>query len=167
MSKFVLTVILVSVVVLGGLYFVGSRNVNGSSDNSGSDTSDKLVGAYELSSEKMDLGEMKVDEEKTATFNFKNTSTEKMSLGSFETSCNCTMASVKIGTRTSPMFNMRAHMSAGEAAWKGDLEAGEVATIQLTYKPALMPVYGPIERYATFKIDNSKEIRLTVAANVK
>ena len=58
-------------------------------------------------------------------------------------------------------------MSAGEAAWKGDLEAGEVATIEVTYKPALMPVYGPIERYATFKIDNSKEIRLTVAANVK
>ena len=164
MSKFVLSVIAISIIALGALYLVGSRGVK--IDNN-ADVSATVVGAYELSSEKMDLGEMKVDDRKTATFTFKNTSTEKMNLSRFETSCNCTMTEVKINGETSPMFNMPAHMSAAEKAWNRDLAAGSTAEINVTYEPALMPVYGPIERYSTFKINNSKEIRLTVSAIVK
>lgn len=162
MSKFVLSVIGLSLVAILAIYFIGPRSTKENAVNTSSP-----VGTYELSNEKMDLGDMGVDDEKTATFTFKNTSSEKMSLGSFETSCNCTMAEVKINGQTSPMFNMRAHMSASEVAWSRDLDVGDTALINVTYKPALMPVYGPIERYATFKINNSKEVRLTVSANVK
>lgn len=167
MSKFVLSVIAISLIALGALYFIGSRSTKSTTNDNKTDATATVVGAYELSSEKMDLGDMKVDDKKTATFTFKNTSTEKMNLSRFETSCNCTMVEVKINRDTSPMFNMPAHMSASERAWNRDLATGETAEINVTYEPALMPVYGSIERYATFKINNSKEIRLTVSANVK
>ncbi|MCR4278053.1 MAG: DUF1573 domain-containing protein [Candidatus Berkelbacteria bacterium] len=162
MSKFVLSVIGLSLVAILAIYFVGSK---GSEENTVSTNS--LIGTYELSSEKMNLGEMTVDDKKTANFTFRNTSSEKMNLSRFETSCNCTMTEVKINGETSPMFNMPAHMSSAERAWNHDLAPGETAEIGVTYEPALMPVYGPIERYSTFKINNSKEIRLTVSANVK
>ncbi|MEK7535121.1 MAG: DUF1573 domain-containing protein [Patescibacteria group bacterium] len=163
MSKFVLSVIAVSVIAIGLIYIIGSKDAKESNTVNTTAT----VGSYELSSEKMDLGEMTVDDKKTATFTFKNTSTERMNLSRFETSCNCTMMEVKVNGDTSPMFNMPAHMSASERAWNRDLAPGATAEINVTYEPALMPVYGPIERYATFKINNSKEIRLTVAATVK
>ncbi|MDP3992756.1 MAG: DUF1573 domain-containing protein [bacterium] len=164
MTKFVLSVVTISVIALGALYIVGSSNrENTTSDN----TTATAVGTYELSDEKINLGEMTVDDKKTANFTFKNTSDEKMNLSKFETSCNCAMAEVKINGDTSPMFNMPAHMSSAERAWNRDLASGETAEITVTYEPALMPVYGPIERYATFKINNSKEIRLTVSAIVK
>lgn len=162
MSKFVISVIGLSLGAILVIYFVGSKSTKEDAVNTNGP-----VGTYELSSEKMDLGDMKVDDKKTATFTFKNTSTEKMNLSRFETSCNCTMVEVKINGDTSPMFNMPAHMSASERAWNHDLTTGETAEINVTYEPALMPVYGPIERYATFKINNSKEIRLTVSAIVK
>lgn len=159
--KWTVSVIVGAVIVLGLIIAFSSKSSNGTTTTTGP------VGSYKLSSEKMDLGEMAVNDEKSADFTFRNTSKTKMSLGSFETSCNCTMASVKIGSTTSPMFNMKAHMSVSEANWSGELDPGETATINLMYKPALMPVYGPVERYATFKINNSKEIRLTVSATVK
>lgn len=162
MSKFVLSVIGLSLVAVLAIYFFGAKDTE--KDTTGMNGP---VGNYELSGEKMDLGDMGVNDEKTATFTFKNTSSEKMSLGSFETSCNCTMMEVKMGGETSPMFNMPAHMTATERSWNRVLDPSETAEINVTYKPALMPVYGPIERYATFKINNSKEIRLTVSAIVK
>lgn len=162
MSKFVLSVIALSIIAILAIYFVGSKSTKESTTSTNTP-----VGTYELSSEKMDLGEMTVDDKKTANFTFKNTSSEKMNLSKFETSCNCTMTEVKINGDTSPMFNMPAHMSSAEKAWNRDLAPGETAEINVTYEPALMPVYGPIERYSTFKINNSKEIRLTVAATVK
>ncbi|MEK7202241.1 MAG: DUF1573 domain-containing protein [Patescibacteria group bacterium] len=162
MTKFVLSVIAFSIAAILAIYFIGSKNTK---ENTTSIESP--VGTYELSSEKMDLGEMTVDVKKTANFTFKNTSSEKMNLSKFETSCNCTMTEVKINGDTSPMFNMPAHMSSAEKAWNRDLAPGETAEINVTYEPALMPVYGPIERYSTFKINNFKEIRLTVAATVK
>lgn len=162
MSKFVLSVVAFSIVAILAIYLVGSK---GSEEDTISTNSP--VGTYELSNEKMDLGEMTVDDKKTANFTFKNTSSEKMNLSKFETSCNCTITEVKINGDTSPMFNMPAHMSSAEKAWNRDLAPGETAEIGVTYEPALMPVYGPVERYSTFKINNSKEIRLTVAATVK
>ena len=158
--KWTLSVIIGAIIVLGLIIVFSSKD-----GSSGALTS--AVGTYELSGEKMDLGEMKVDDVKTATFTFKNTSMDKMNLSRFETSCNCTMAEVKINGDTSPMFNMPAHMSAAERNWNRDLASGETAEINVTYEPALMPVYGVVERYTTFKVNNSKEIRLTVTANVK
>ncbi|MDP3992820.1 MAG: DUF1573 domain-containing protein, partial [bacterium] len=157
MTKFVLSVIALSIAAIFAIYLIGSKSTKENAINT-----DSPVGSYELSSEKMNLGEMTVDDKKTANFTFKNTSPEKMNLSKFETSCNCTMTEVKINGDTSPMFNMPAHMSSAERAWNRDLAPGQTAEIGVTYEPALMPVYGPVERYSTFKINNSKEIRLTV-----
>ena len=164
MSKFVLSVITISVLALGALYYVGSKSASNTTNDNITATA---VGTYELPDEKINLGEMTVDDKKTANFTFKNTSNEKMNLSQFETSCNCAMAEVKINGDPSPMFNMPAHMSSAERAWNRDLASGETAEITVTYEPALMPVYGPIERYTTFKINNSKQVRLTVSATVK
>ena len=134
MARFVLSVIAISLLALGAIYVVGSKSPKDDKANS----PNAAVGSYELSSEKIDLGEMTVDDKKTATFTFKNTSTEPMNLSKFETSCNCTMTEVKMNGDTSPMFNMPAHMSATDRAWNRDLAVGDTATINVTYEPALI-----------------------------
>ena len=123
----------------------------------------------ELSATSADLGEMGVQDEKTATFSLKNTGTKALELKQFSTSCNCTFAQLKTPSQTSPMFNMMMHMPPKDMNWKTELQPNEEATLSVIYKPSLMPVYGPVQRFVTFETDDPehKNVELTINATVK
>ena len=125
--------------------------------------------SFSLDREKVDLGEMAVEDERTAEFILTNNGTTPLLLTQFETSCNCTFAKVFNEEKESPLFNMRAHMPNSDYYWQTDLAPSGQARIQVIYKPSLMPVYGPVERSLRFKTSDSNQpiVELSVKAFVK
>jgi len=157
MTKFVITVIGISILALGLIIAFGDRSSGGNNTANAS---------YSLDRTRADLGKMKVSEDKSAIFNLQNTDSKNIMLRGFNTSCDCTEAIVKIGSQTSPRFNMTAHMSSADASWEVELSPGESAQIEVIYMPSRMPVYGKIDRFLNFKV-NDQQQRLTVSAFVE
>ena len=138
----------------------------------GKDTSPKRenLGSASMTIDKTleDFGDMKVDEEKTAVFTITNTSDAVLRIWNVSTSCDCTFASMVIGSVVSGEFNMPAHMIAGLKNWIGEVPAKQTATLKVTYKPKIMPVTGIVTRQATFATNDPKnaEVEVSVKANV-
>jgi len=151
----------IGILALGLLVWLGDAVKGGS----------QLAGPASFSLDRIsaDLGEMEVKDEKTAEFILTNNGASSLLLTQFETSCNCTFAKVTVGDKESPVFNMKAHMPAGDYYWKTEIAPGAQAKIQVTYKPSLMPVYGSVERSLKFKTSdpNQPAVELTVKTFVK
>lgn len=115
-----------------------------------------------------DFGSMKADEEKTAVFTITNTSDAVLRIWNVSTSCDCTFASVVIGGVASGEFNMPAHMIASLKNWIGEVPAKQTATLNVTYKPKIMPVTGIVTRQTRFATNDPKnaEVEVSVKANV-
>lgn len=115
-----------------------------------------------------DFGDMKADEEKTATFTITNTSDAVLRIWNVSTSCDCTFASVVIGGVASGEFNMPGHMIASLKNWIGEVPAKQTATLNVTYKPKIMPVVGVVTRQTRFATNDPKnpEVEVSVKANV-
>lgn len=115
-----------------------------------------------------DFGDMKTDEEKTATFTITNTSDAVLRIWNVSTSCDCTFANVVIGGVASGEFNMPAHMIASLKNWIGEVPAKQTATLNVTYKPKIMPVTGIVTRQTRFATNDPKnaEVEVSVKANV-
>lgn len=128
------------------------------------------LGAASMSIDKKseDFGDMKGDEERTATFTITNTSNSVLRIWGVATSCNCTFATVTIGGKKSGEFNMPAHMVSALKNWIGEVPAYETATLSATYKPKVMPVVGPVSRQVRFSTNDPKnaEVEVSVKANV-
>lgn len=124
---------------------------------------------FVLDTSTIDLGVMRVDEERTGEFRFKNVSDAPITIGNFETSCNCTFGRVITSRIESPIFNMRMHMPPQDYNWRVDIQPGEEAIIQVIYKPAIMPVFGRVERSLFFKTTDPgmPEVELKVYAFVR
>jgi hypothetical protein len=155
--------------VVGGAVLVLAAIILFSPKTSKTETSGAMSttdATYQMDKTSANLGDMSVDEVKSADFIITNTGSDTLELSHFATSCDCTSAIVKIGSKTSPEFGMGGMMSAGAASWQGKLPAGQIANISVTYTPSKMPVYGVVERTLTF-MANNKNITLTVKANVK
>lgn len=155
--RWTVTVIVAAVVVLSLLIVFRGKY---------SSTSEIRRGSFQLDQTSSDLGQMKITDEKTAIFHLTNTSSAPITLRDFNTSCNCTEATVTVNGQVSPRFNMMMHMSASDAAWRVDLDPGKTAAIELIYTPSKMPVYGPVSRYLDFEAGGQKQ-RLTVSASVE
>lgn len=162
MTKFVSLIVGLGIVVLVGVFILAPR----SSKTNGSGEMKKTDAVYQLDRDSVDFGSITVNDVKSADFSFKNTGSEAVGLSHFQTSCDCTSAVVKIANQESPMFSMGGMMASSAANWQSELPAGQTATITVTYTPSKMPVYGAVERTATF-MANNKELTLTVKATVK
>ena len=138
----------------------------------GKDTSPKRenLGSASMTIDKTfeDFGDMKADEEKTATFTITNTSDAILRIWNVSTSCDCTFATVGIGGMASCEFNMPAHMIASLKNWIGEVPAKQTATLNVTYKPKIMPVTGVVTRQTRFSTNDPKnaEVEVSVKANV-
>ena len=159
--KVILGAIVASVVIIVGAVFL-----------LGKDSSPKReqLGAASMTIDKTfeDFGDMKADEEKTAVFTITNTSDSILRLWGVSTSCDCTFASVVIGSVASGEFNMPAHMIASLKNWIGEVPAKQTATLKVTYKPKIMPVTGIVTRQTLFSTNDPKnaEVEVSVKANV-
>lgn len=110
-----------------------------------------------------DMGKIKVSEEKSAKFTIKNIGTEPLQLTDISTSCGCTVGVISYDGKKSPEFGMH---TAGD--FTSPIEPGTEATVEVIYRPFVMPVYGPVTRELYISTNDPENPKLTfqVAANV-
>ena len=115
-----------------------------------------------------DFGDMKVDEDRTAVFTITNTSDSVLRIWNIATSCDCTFATLMIDGKPSPEFNMPGHMPKSLTNWIGEVAAGTTATLNVTYKPKVMPVKGVVTRQVTFSTNapDYETVEVGIKANV-
>lgn len=109
-----------------------------------------------VSSAFSDLGNMKVKDEKSAQFTIENKGTKTLSLFKVSSSCDCTFGQITIDGNKSPEFGMHSNNS-----WTGSLTPGKKATLNVTYKPYIMPVKGAITRDVYMQTNDPENPKLT------
>jgi len=107
-----------------------------------------------VSDTSVDLGRMKVSEERSKDIILTNTGKGPLVISRLRTSCNCTLANITVNGVTTQGFNMEAHNSFALKNWTGTLAPGESATLKAIYRPFVMPVQGPVERIISFNTND-------------
>lgn len=111
-----------------------------------------------------DMGEINVSDVKQADFSLKNIGTKPLQILNLNSSCNCTFGQVIYKDLTTKEYGMHA-----QSGYVTDILPGERATVRVTYKPALMPVFGVVERevYVTTNDPDHQKLTFSVKAKVK
>jgi hypothetical protein len=165
MSKIlVIGIILFSLVAVIGSYFFlvsGQKMVPAITSYA---ISDKERPKVEVKTTSADLGKMKVSDDKSANFKIKNIGQKSLQLSNVNSSCNCTFGQIVIDGKESELFGMH-----NISDFAGEILPGKEATIKVTYRPSIMPVYGVIEREVYVNTNDPENPKLTfkVKANVK
>ncbi len=112
----------------------------------------------------MDMGKIKVSEEKTAAFTVKNAGERPLQLLDISSSCGCTVGKVIYKGQESEEFGMH---SAGD--FQSEIEPGTEATVEVIYRPYVMPVYGEVGRevYVSTNDPETPKLVLQVKAYVE
>ena len=63
-------------------------------------------------------------------------------------------------------FNMPAHMIASLKNWIGEVPAKQTATLNVTYKPKIMPVTGIVTRQTRFSTNDPKNAEVEVSVRL-
>lgn len=103
-----------------------------------------------------DLGIMSMSEEKQAIFTIENKGTKPLQLFNVNSSCGCTVGKISINGTTSPEFGMHAKNN-----WTGTIEPGQSATLQVIYRPYVMPVKGKVTRDVFIQTNDPEKSKLT------
>jgi len=104
---------------------------------------------------------MSVKDIKEHNFTIINDGKSELTLNNVMTSCDCTYVYIIKADKTeSPKFTMH-----GDNSWKTSIQPGQSATVRVVYEPAIMPVFGAVERFvmvATNDPDHQKlEFKIT------
>lgn len=110
----------------------------------------------------LDLGEMKVSEEKTAVFTIKNVGRKPLQLYGVSSSCGCTAGQVIVDGKESKEYGMHA-----VSDLVGEIAPQKEGKVKVIYRPYVMPVYGLVEREVYVKTNDPKNPQLTFAIKVK
>lgn len=158
-----------AVAFIGGLYFVYQLTTKAQPAASQeiefyqmSDTSRPKLKT--LGKNPLDLGNMKVSDERSATFTIQNQGDKPLQIFYGATNCGCTFGQVKKGDYQSPVFGMHPSTDFYLA-----LAPQEKAEVEVVYKPYLMPVSGKVQRAATLKTNDPEnpEMSFVVKAFVE
>jgi hypothetical protein len=116
-----------------------------------------------LSQSIFDFGEMKLSEVRDHDFSLKNTGKSDLVLTQIVTSCDCTFAQIisPDGTK-SPEFSMQ-----NNSDWQTKVKPDQSVTLKITYKPALMPVSGPVKRVVDLATNDPANPKLEVTITAK
>lgn len=144
-KSMIVGMILFSLILIVGSYFL---LVSGSGNKpqvpivtyQTSDNEKPIVEAKETFT---DFGTIKVSEEKTKEFIIKNIGKRPLQLSNFSTSCGCTVVQIIYQSKTSDEFSMHA-----QGDYILEVAPQTQATIRVTYRPYIMPVYGVVGREA-------------------
>lgn len=111
-----------------------------------------------------DFGEIKVSDVKQQDFTLKNTGSKPLQVLNINSSCNCTFGQVIYKDLTSKEYGMHA-----QSGYVTQIAPGDTALVRVTYKPALMPVYGLVERevYISTNDPTNPKLVFSVKAKVK
>ena len=137
----IIGLIIFSLVAIGGSYFFLINGQKPQVQIASYSLTDKERPKVEAKTTFSDLGKMKVSEDKSANFKIKNIGQKPLQLNNITSSCNCTFAQVVINGKESDLFGMH-----NISDFAGEVLPGKEAIIKVTYRPSIMPVYGPVER---------------------
>ena len=113
----------------------------------------------------INVGQMKVTDEKNADFTLKNVGTKPLQILNVTSSCHCTFGQILYKEFKSKQYSM----GGASDEYVTDIAPGDSATVRAIYIPSIMPVSGIIEReiYITTNDHNNSKIILSIQANVK
>jgi len=137
----VIGLILFSIIFVGGSYLLlaGGNKPEVKIASYSSKEKDRPIAKVEKTL--VDLGKMKVSDEKSTEFTIKNTGTKSLQVYGMNSSCNCTFGQFIYQGKTSEEFGMHS-----PSDYLGDIAPNTEAKIRVIYRPSIMPVYGPVER---------------------
>ena len=164
MSKgIIIGIVIFSIVVIGGSYFLLTGSQKPQVQISSYSVSDKERPKVEAKTTFSDLGKMKVSDDKSANFKIKNIGQKPLQLSNISSSCNCTFGQVVIDGKESDVFGMH-----NVSDFAGEILPGKEAIIKVTYRPSIMPVYGPVERevYVSTNDPDNQKLVFKVKATV-
>jgi hypothetical protein len=112
----------------------------------------------------VDLGEINLKDIKQQDFTLTNTGTKPLQIIKVTTSCGCTSGQIIYNGQTSKEYSMHS-----PSDFVTEIAPGGSATVRLTYRPATMPVYGPVERavYVSTNDPANPNLVFSVKASVK
>jgi hypothetical protein len=145
-SKFIVWLVVICLLVLGGGMFLLTRNP---SKAAVADFSSGGTAVAQRMNE--DWGKIAyAGGNKEATFEIKNSADSPLKLRNVRTSCHCTQAKLNINGKESPLFGM-----SGNSPWVGEVPPGGTASLKVVFDPAYHGPngVGPIERFT--KIETS------------
>lgn len=128
-------------IVLFGSYFAIKKSAPPTVAVNSYTAGDKEKPKVEIGETSFDLGEMKVSEEKSAEFTFKNVGAKPLQLYDISSSCGCTVGQIVYRGKTSKEFGMHAVGSFDQV-----IAPGATAVVKVIYRPYVMPVYGAVDR---------------------
>lgn len=140
LKNIVLTVILIFLFI-GGAYFLVAGGDKPEVKIASYSAKDKDRPIVEVKITLIDLGKMKVSEEKEAVFTVKNTGSKPLQLYNMTSSCNCTFGQLIYNGKTSEEFGMHS-----VSDYLADIKPNTEAKVKVIYRPSIMPVNGPIGR---------------------
>ncbi len=111
-----------------------------------------------------DFGEIKVSDVKQKDFALTNTGNKPLQILNINSSCGCTNGQIIYKGETSKEFGMHS-----QSGFVTEIAPNTTATVRVIYRPATMPVYGPVERevYLTTNDPEHQKLVFAVKANVK
>lgn len=88
-----------------------------------------------------DIGTIKLKDESVTEFPFNNTGTKPLQLSNITSSCGCTVGRIVYNGKASKEYGM--HSQSNDVF---EIPPNTQATLQVIYRPYVMPVYGLVER---------------------
>lgn len=112
----------------------------------------------------VNLGEIKISDVKQQDFSLKNTDAKPLQILNISSSCSCTTGQIIYKDFTSQEYGMHA-----QSGYVTTIAPGDAAIIRLTYRPAIMPVYGLVTRevYLTTNDPAKQKLVFSIRAMVK
>ena len=102
-----------------------------------------------------DVGEIKISDAVTRDFEIKNTGEKPLQITNINSSCGCTSGKIIYKGFTSKEYSM--HTQSGFVT---EISPSDTAILQVTYRPASMPVYGSVQREVYVSTNDPDKSRL-------
>jgi len=167
MSKsFIIGIVIFSLIVIGGSYLLVSGGKQNSSTSAPVfyEVKDKEKPKIQVKDFIKDMGTIKVSDQKAEDFMIKNVGNKPLQLSQISSSCGCTVGQIIIDGNTSEEFGMHS-----QSDYIAEINPGKEAIVRVTYRPYVMPVYGPVDRevYVTTNDPENSKLVFKVKAVVK
>ncbi len=163
-KKLIIWGILISAILLVGSYLVVFFSSGKPVQVASYQTSDKDKPKVEMKQSTVDMGTIKVSDEKYADFVVKNVGNAALQLSDISSSCGCTVGKLIYEGKQSAEFGMHS-----QAGFVSEIAAGKSAVMRVIYRPYVMPVSGLVERevYASTNDPDNPKLIFKVKAFVK
>ncbi len=142
MQKTIIWTVLITAFFVIGVYLVYKLSGEGGKSNIAIyKVSDKDRPRLFYQKKFKDIGKMKLQDTKSASFIFENKGNKDLNVFDISSTCMCTFGQIIYKGEKSERFAMHANSN-----YLLTLKPKEKATLVITYQPSLMPVQGTVER---------------------